>query len=636
MKDHSPKLLPRRNFLKLTAAAAAGSQFLGLVTNRAQAGQLPSRMNLLLILTDQERAPAWFPEGWEEANLPVMSRLKSHGLTFSQAFTCTAMCSPARSTLFTGLYPAQHRSPDTLTEDFQQSPVEPQLDATLPNLATCLKEAGYDVVYKGKWHMSKHAVGADVKPIEDDIARYGFDGWDAPDAGGNTAQENFGGGTAAHDTRFVNDAVAFLRDRRDHPTSKPFCLILSLVNPHDVVSYPQTYQAGGYNDPSWVAPTDPPIALPPTIGENLQVNKKPSAHRQLLTALATGLGPLPTAAVQGQYLNFYANLMKKVDAQIGQLLAVFDTGDETTPGARLLNQTLIIRTVDHGENGLCHGGLRQKMFVCYEEAIHVPLVWSNPQMYPSPQNTSALVSHVDLLPTLCALTGVPNWQAKGFQGVDYSSLVLDPSAPAVQDYVLFTFDDIYAGADAAVATNGMVSPPNRLQMIRTSDFKYARYYDSAGSVAEQEEFYDLRSSGGDYDSTYGSPLEMNNLSSWAVNNFPNPPSLTAVQRVARTKLVNDLAAAATTRLQPRPAPPRVAPEDLKLSVVNSDAQGGHVKVQISFLSRTNETYQVQKSTDLLGWTDLDAPITGNNGPVLRSYDLEGDKAFYRLKWAAAV
>ena len=104
------------------------------------------------------------------------------------------MCTPSRNTIFTGLYPAQHRSSDTLTEGFPQSEAEHQLDPTLPNLATVLKAAGYEVVYKGKWHLSKAVEGADDTLRHDDISRYGFDQWDAPDAGQDVKTENFGGG----------------------------------------------------------------------------------------------------------------------------------------------------------------------------------------------------------------------------------------------------------------------------------------------------------------------------------------------------------------------------------------------------------------------------------------------------------
>ncbi len=524
--------IPRRDFLKLSAAAVLGSQFLGLVTQEARASQLPGKMNLLLILSDQERAIRWFPAGWEAQNLPTMTRLKHNGLTFSNAFTTTSMCSPSRNTLFTGLFPAQHRLVDTLTE-FEDQESQRQLDPTL--------------------------------------------------------------------------------------------------NPHDLLSYPLTYDSGGYTDPSWLTPTDPPIALPPTIGENLQLNKKPSAQRDTLNYLAAGLGPLVTEANQTNYLNFYGNWLKPVDSQLGQLLAVMDQGGAA--GNQMLNNTLIIRAADHGENGLCHGGLRQKMFVAYGETIRVPLIWSNPTLYPSPQTSAALVSHVDFLPTICDLTGVPNWAAKGFKGVSYSSIVMNPAAPPVQDYVLFTFDDIYADTDPANAQQGLVPPPNRLQMIRTADYKYVRYYDGGGGTAEQSEFYDLRSGGGNYDTTYGLPLEMRNLSTWAVNNFPIPPSLTLEQIRARNELTNNLAAAAASRLQPRPANAPLSPEQLKLAVVRyPDSGGAQVKVQITFLSRADETYQVQKSNNLVD-SDFGDSIVGNNGLIP---DKAGAPTFDRVMYGLEV
>jgi arylsulfatase A-like enzyme len=561
----------------------------------------------------------------------VTTRLKNNGLTFHRAFTCTAMCTASRNTMFTGLFPAQHGSTDTLTEIQPQQEIEHQLDPTLPNLATCLKEAGYDVIYKGKWHMSAGVESADGTAIPDDIARYGFDSWDAPDAGGDTQPSNFGGGTADHDQRFVNDAISFLQSRMAGGSEKPFCLVVSLVNPHDVLAFPSTYKDGGYPDDPWLNPTTPAIEIPPTESESLLSNKKPTAQRQVLTVIQLGLGPLLNETQKKNYLNFYGNLMREVDGQIGQLLNVFDSNGST--GQTFLNNTLIIRTSDHGEMGLCHGGLRQKTFVTYEETIRVPLIWSNPQLYPTAKTTNAMVSHVDLLPTLCSLAGVPNWQAKGFKGVDYSSIVLDPSAPPVQNYVLFTFDDIYAASDRTQFPNGVASPPNRIQMIRTADFKYNRYYDKAGVEPDQGEFYDLRSNGGDFDAVFQQPLEMKNLSVWASTNFANPPLLTPEQLLARTQMAIDLENAVNTRLQPRPKNPPVGPQDLKVEVVRwSDENGPHAQAQITFLTRFGETYQLQQSTDLLAWSDVDSAIPGNNGPILRHYDLIISQAFYRIKW----
>ena len=659
MKPASPFSLARRDFLKLSAGAATavlGSQFLGLVVQpQAQAEALPTQKKLILIITDQERPPMWFPPGWEDANLPNTKRLKDRGVTFTHAFTAAAMCTVSRNTLFTGLFAAQHHSKDTLTEGMQQSATEHRLDPTMPNLATCLKEAGYDVIYKGKWHMSSPVQAADGSYIADDISRYGFDGWDAPDAGGDTAKENFGGAdatnTVKNDQRFVDDAVAFLTNRIAHPTGKPYCLIVSLVNPHDVLSYPAQYDiSGGYKqagDP-WIAATTPAIQTPPSLNDDL--SKKPSAQKGILLAMA-GLGTLLTTSKQQNYLNFYGRLMSAVDKQIGQLLDVLDPDKNGTGPA--LNEALIIRTSDHGEMGLCHNGLRQKTFVAYEETLRVPLIWSNPGLFPAAKTTEAMVSHVDLLPTLCELTGVPNWQAKGFKGVNYSHVVLHPdthnSPTAAQPYVLFTFDDIFAGQDAAsTGPNGVVAPPNRIQAVRTPDFKLSRYWDGSGSnppAADQGEFYDLRPTGGDYYANDGAggapiygapgPLEMINLSDVGFT----PPPLTLDQQTAYGTLKNILLQETSPggRLAATPLNGPAGPEKLKIAIVRwQDSGTDHVAVQITFVSRENTRYQIQKSTDLTGWTDLGAPIIGNNGPVLYNDSLVEPKAFYRIRWSAVI
>ena len=72
--------------------------------------------------------------------------------------------------------------------------------------------------------------------------------------------------------------------------------------------------------------------MPPTVGENLQLNKKPTAHHELLNSLAVGLGPLPTEEAQLKYLNFYGNLLKKVDGQLGELMAVLAPAKKTRRG----------------------------------------------------------------------------------------------------------------------------------------------------------------------------------------------------------------------------------------------------------------------------------------------------------------
>lgn len=624
--------LDRRGFLKTVGGAAAFAASYGFVevpSARGQAG--PTRRNLILILTDQERAIQWFPSEWAETNLPNYMALRNSGVLFDRCCANAAMCTPSRNTIFTGHFPAQHESFDTLTEGFEQSESEHQLDPTLPNLATCLKAAGYEVVYKGKWHLSKGVDSCDGTFIGDDIERYGFEQWNPPDAGQDVKTENYGGGTANHDQRFIDDAIAYLQEKASNPGEKPFCLVVSLVNPHDVLGYPGNQGAGGYTADDLLGDID----LPPTVTENLLDNFKPICQEALLLKLV-GLGPLPTDQMKRNYLNFYGNLLKRVDGLVGQLLDVF----ETAPGGQQLrDNTWIVRTSDHGEMGMCHGGMRQKSFNCYEETIRVPLIWSNPVDFPSGRVCSELVSHVDLLPTICSVLGVDGWEGYGFSGIDYRSLIESAIAPPVQDYLLFTYDDIWAGQNAAGNPQGVVQPPNRIQMIRRQHYKYARYFDGAGVEADQGEFYDLRPAslgGTDVDSVTGQPLELANLSTWAegLRTLTGQATLaTPAQIIVRTEMAGALVQIAATRLQPRPAGAAVAPENFQTqTVIWSEDGQTKSSLEIRWLSRSTTQYQLQHSADGLTWTNVGDLIVGNNGPILLCEPASSLR--YRLAWSA--
>lgn len=484
-------------------------------------------MNVILFLSDQERAVQHFPEGWEAENLPGSMRLREHGLSFDRAFCNSCMCSPSRATLFTGLFPAQHGVTDTLSFGTRFSAAERVLPRDLPNMATVFTAAGYEVAYKGKWHLSKPLAAPDDPTAwtPEDLEVYGFGRWNPPDAGENRDVSQFGGGTADNDGRIMTGdgpvkdgregALTYLRDVAAR--QQPFLLVVSLVNPHDVLAYPQTWLDGGYDPDSWL---DGDLGLPATVDEDLA--SKPTAQQQFARWLNIGLGPLRDAPARQRYVNFYGNLIKATDAWLVEML---DTLDELN----LRDDTLIVRTADHGEMGMSHGGVRQKSFNAYEESLRVPLIYSNPRLFPQPRQSDALVSHVDLLPTLASLIDAPIPESADWQGVDYSALILDAGATPVQDEIVFTYDDIRCAQNIAQ----LALPPNRIIAVREERYKLARYYDGAGIAADQWEFYDLEAD----------PDEQVNLAA---------PGLTASPEhaAARARLTARLEEITATRLQP--------------------------------------------------------------------------------------
>jgi arylsulfatase A-like enzyme len=513
--------MKRRQFLK-AATAGVSLPLLNILVPQARAARLDRPMNLVVFLTDQERSVQHFPAGWARDNLSCTNRLQSQGLTFNNAFCCAAMCSPSRATLFTGLFPAQHQVTDTLELDMSYE--TQQLPFNVTNLAHVMGAAGYEVVYKGKWHLSLPPTGEAGDHPSAALRPYEFRRWNPPDAGANQSLDEYGGGDAANDRRFVfgrnadveNQEGAVEYIRRASQSDQPFCLIVSLVNPHDVLGYPNNYLAGGYTE-EWLRGD---IELPATYREDLST--KPRAQRGQIPLLNAGLGELTSDQEGRNYLNFYANLMRYADRQ---LLAVYQELERQG----LLDDTLIVRTSDHGEMGLTHGGLRQKNFNVYEETLRVPLVFSNPKLFPRRFESNAPVSHVDFVPTIASLFN-SSVSESAWQGVDYSHLItrrgtgLPPQA-----YTVFTFDDIHTGQDLPATA----PPPNHIISIREGRYKIARYYDPDGRFADEWEMYDL----------HLDPLEVRNLAN------PNVRT-TAVQRIELRRLMNRLEKVTEQRLQP--------------------------------------------------------------------------------------
>jgi choline-sulfatase len=436
------------------------------------------RPNLVLIVTDQERPPMHWPEGYAEERLPTRARLLRHGISFDGATCNTAMCSPSRATLLTGLMPAQHGVIDTLTEDGPFSTTERILDPALPNLGSMLRDAGYDVQWRGKWHLSKGPAG-DGEITAEELAGYGFEGWQPPDSGGDTQSRNFGGGRADHDAAYIAQAVEYLEGRAAGGDPRPFCLVVSLVNPHDVLGFPRDWRQD-YE----LADLEGPVELPASVDEDLASNLKPTAHAAMKPAIDMAVGALDTPEQQRQYVNFYANLTAKIDRQIAPLVDFF-YGEDGEPTA-LGEETVLVRFSDHGELGMSHGGLRQKAFNVYEESIRVPLIFSNPELFPEPRASDHPASLVDLVPTIAGLTGTA--PPPGLRGTDLSPLLREPDSGPVQEEILFTFDDMHAGTGRV---REVVPAAGRIRCVREPGWKYARYFHAEGRFPAEFEMYDL-------------------------------------------------------------------------------------------------------------------------------------------------
>ena len=549
--ENSHWTVNRREFMGgmgsvLAAGSLAYAGWRGMVRSASAAAPQPfagQKPNIVLIVTDQERYPQHWPEGWAAANLPAHNRLMQNGLSFRRHFCSASMCSPSRASLFTGLHPAQHGVVHTLTEDGSFSPHEPTLSPHIQNMGKMLGTAGYNVVYKGKWHMSKGADGG--SPNSEDVAAFGFNEWEPTSVASTIATSDFAGGCADWDRKITDQATEFL-SRQSGAGEQPFMLYVGLGNPHDVLSYPEFWDtceegAGGeccnYKSFDFEHGISPPV----TVYEDL--HSKPTCQEQVRNLLNLSFGILITPTQIERYVNFYAGLVKRVDEQVGRVLDAIPE--------EIRDNTIVIYTSDHGEMGMAHGALRQKVFNIYEETVNVPLIIHNPQLFPEAHITDSYAALIDLMPTLATLGQVPDRESYTFMGHDLTPLLSDPEQ-FVQNEILFTFDDIYAGNSNGPFINPITgaevpaAPKNIRAVFVTDDdgeWKYARYFDSQGVEPSQFEMYHLRTGQG----LSVDPFEIDNLANEANPNY-NDPLIAA----KRQELAQRLQALEEERLQPLP------------------------------------------------------------------------------------
>ena len=150
-------------------------------------------------------------------------------------------------------FPAQHGVKYTLEENMADDEFpQVELPQNFKNIGTVMAAAGYNVVYKGKWHLSKPA-GTDW--AQSDVDKYGFTRWSprtpAPTrtstrrAAGMPRQrrqvhEPDGiptGGAGEGALQYLKSAAAQQQPFFLHPVSR--------INPHDVLLYPKNYRKGG-------------------------------------------------------------------------------------------------------------------------------------------------------------------------------------------------------------------------------------------------------------------------------------------------------------------------------------------------------------------------------------------------------
>ncbi|WAJ43553.1 sulfatase-like hydrolase/transferase [Mycobacterium sp. Aquia_216] len=389
---------------------------------------MSDRPDIVILMTDEERAtpPYETPEllAWRDRMLLGRRWFDDHGVSFGRHYTGSLACVPSRPTIFTGQYPDLHgvTQTDGIGKTADDSRMRWLRPGEVPTLGNWLRAAGYDTHYDGKWHIS-HAdltdpdTGGSLATNDDDgvvdpvavqryldadpLGPYGFSGWVGPEPHGAL----MGNAGIRRDPLIADRVVAWLTDRYarrragDPDALRPFLLVASFVNPHDIVLFPLWSR----RSPVKPSPLDPPAVAPaPTADEDLST--KPAAQIAFRGAYYSGYGPAPAidrTYERGaqRYRDLYYRLHAEVDGPIDRVRrTVTEAGSD---------DAVLVRTADHGDLLGAHGGLHQKWFNLYDEATRVPFVIARiGTRATQPRAVTAPTSHVDLVPTLLGAAGV--------------------------------------------------------------------------------------------------------------------------------------------------------------------------------------------------------------------------------------
>jgi arylsulfatase A-like enzyme len=382
------------------------------------------QLNVLFIVSDQERGWHLYPTGFFDTHTPARAWLRDHGVHFTGFNTPTPICSTARGLIYSGLHSMNNGVFDNVP-----LPYASPLRTDVATLGTAFMDAGYLTGYAGKWHLSRMheqvTDSAEAQANNATIRSYGFM---------ETELEEESDGALAgwrYDARTVDHATRFMA--RHANDEQPWMLAVNLVNPHDIMYYTAgdemtASRVSQFPDVSARPPLDDPLyaedlgyELTDNYGPRTSVGR-PGAVDEFRLTFDEVLGHMPFDDVDAgrEMQNYYWNCTRDSDRHLQRLLATLrDIGQ--------LERTIIAFTSDHGEMLGTHG-MRGKGTTAFREASTVPGIIVHPHGRRGVTN-DALLSHTDWMPTMLSLAGVPAEQVAdqlpSLVGFDFSAAVFD-------------------------------------------------------------------------------------------------------------------------------------------------------------------------------------------------------------------
>ena len=299
--------------------------------------------NIIFIITD-DQSPTLGCYGDPVAHSPAVDSLAADGTMFRRAYATTASCSASRSVVMSGIH-NHHNGQYGHTHNYHK--FESYRNVVSLSLPRVLANEGYRTAQIGKYH---------VAPEE--VFHY----------------QTYLKGDARNAVQMANASEAFITA----DNSKPFFLYFATSDPH----------RGGGDDESFDGEFKPNL-----FGNKPNRGSFPGIDEKFYDMDDVVIPPfLPDTRESRSELAQYYQSTARIDQGVGRLIEILKEND-------LYDKTMIVFTADHG---MAFAGAKTTI---YEGGLRVPFVVRNPYEKNRGVVSDAMVSHIDITPSLLDYAG---------------------------------------------------------------------------------------------------------------------------------------------------------------------------------------------------------------------------------------
>ncbi|MSP08568.1 MAG: arylsulfatase [Chitinophagaceae bacterium] len=389
--------------------------------------------NIVLIFMDDMGYADLSCYGSKTISTPNIDKLAASGMKFTDFHVTASVCTPSRTALLTGCYPHRIGLPKVLFPEGSGSSGNKGNTGLNPEeetLAELLKAKGYATSMAGKWHLGDKKMFLPTQQGFDNYlgVPYSNDMTIAPDMVLSESVLLRKGMTS----EMIKNYASLKMEKKNHQTP--------LLKNNEVIEFPadQTTLTKRY--------TEFGIDF-----INQQAGKSP-----FFLYLAHTMPHIPIFASEKfegiSKGGLYGDVIEEVDWSVGEIIKALERKG-------VLDNTLVIFTSDngpwlsYGNHGGSAGVLRGGKFDIFEGGFRVPCIMSLPGVIPKGKVSDKFITSLDIVPTICQLTGAA-LPAKKIDGIDVLPVLKGKEVKILNSRYFYYF------------TN------NKLSAIRKGNWKY--------------------------------------------------------------------------------------------------------------------------------------------------------------------